>query len=100
MAEIHNLPDAASADGKMNDAFQLAPQPINRIVKTAGVCDGKPRVANTRIPVWILLGYKSNKEQLSDSQILALFPDLTLEDLNAAWEYARTNPSECKAATH
>lgn len=55
------------------------------IEKTPGVCGGDARIANTRIPVWLLVGYR--KDGVSDQKILDLYPQLTHADLAAAWWY-------------
>jgi uncharacterized protein (DUF433 family) len=56
-----------------------------RIVADEGMCGGAARVRGTRIPVWVLedmrrLGY-------SDADILSGYPELSADDLVAAWNY-------------
>jgi uncharacterized protein (DUF433 family) len=53
------------------------------IKKTPGVCGGDARVAGTRIPVWLLVGYR--KDGVADAQLLEMYPSLTPGDLSAAW---------------
>ena len=55
------------------------------IEKTPGVCGGDARIRSTRIPVWLLVGYR--KDGVADSQILEMYPSLNLGDLSAAWWY-------------
>jgi uncharacterized protein (DUF433 family) len=62
------------------------------IEKTAGVCGGKARVRNTRIPVWIIV--LSRKFGETDAQVLHSYPTLTQADLDAAWDYYRDHPVE------
>jgi uncharacterized protein (DUF433 family) len=59
----------------------------DRIVSTADVLRGKPRVQNTRIPVSLILGYLA--EGASTEDVLKEFPDLTQEDVTACLRYAR-----------
>ena len=55
------------------------------IEKTPGVCGGDARIASTRIPVWLLVGYR--KDGVTDNRLLEMYPSLTLGDLSAAWWY-------------
>jgi uncharacterized protein (DUF433 family) len=48
---------------------------------------GKPRIAGTRIPVGMVLGYLASGKTAAD--ILAEFPDLTSEQIAACLDYAR-----------
>jgi len=61
----------------MNERIEINPR----------VCDGKPVIKGTRIPVAIIL------EQLAESQswesILRGYPELQRADIQAALEYAR-----------
>jgi uncharacterized protein (DUF433 family) len=69
---------------------------MDRIRKTAGVCGGEACIANTRIPVWLLVGLR----QLggTDSQLLEAYPHLSADDLAAAWLYYSEHSSEIEAA--
>lgn len=60
----------------------IAAEPIE---KTPGVCGGEARIAGTRIPVWLLVGYR--KDRVTDARLLELYPTLTASDLSAAWWY-------------
>lgn len=62
------------------------------VVKTPGVCGGDARIANTRIPVWLLV--LNRKSGRSNADVLASYPSLTEADLDAAWDYYRDNPLE------
>jgi uncharacterized protein (DUF433 family) len=66
------------------------------IEKTPGVCGGDARIANTRIPVWLLVGFR--KDGLSDERLLEAYPSLTLADLAAAWWYYAENREEIDQA--
>src|SRR5438270_68629 len=59
---------------------------------TPGVCGGKPCVGNHRIPVYGLVEHK--RLGWDDATILQQFPTLTQQDLDNAWEYARTHRDE------
>jgi len=62
------------------------------IEKTPGFCGGKARVAGTRIPVWLLVLKRLTCQ--SDESVLADYPTLTQESLDAAWEYYHRHPVE------
>ena len=57
-----------------------------RIVSTAGVCGGNPRIAGTRIPVATLL--RCRALGFSEDRILESYPALSKTDLAAAWAFA------------
>jgi uncharacterized protein (DUF433 family) len=57
------------------------------IVSTPEVLRGKPRIAGTRIPVALILGYLASGA--NDTQIRAEFPDVRPEHVSACLEYAR-----------
>lgn len=57
------------------------------IVSTPDVLRGKPRIAGTRIPVALILGYLASGSDANE--ILAEFPDLRPEHIVACLEYAR-----------
>jgi uncharacterized protein (DUF433 family) len=59
----------------------------DRIVSTADVLRGKPRLKKTRIPASLVLGYLA--AGLTTEQIIAEFPDLVPEDIAACLDYAR-----------
>lgn len=59
----------------------------DRIVSTADVLRGKPRIKNTRIPASLILGYLA--EGSTAAQIIAEFPDLTVDDVAACLDFAR-----------
>ena len=60
---------------------------LERIEIDPRVCNGKPVIKGTRIPVTIVL------EQIAEGEswksILVLYPELTREDIQAALYYAR-----------
>jgi uncharacterized protein (DUF433 family) len=64
--------------------------------KTAGVCGGDACIRDTRIMVWLLLALK--RDGATDEEILSGYPDLTPDDLAAAWEYYRQHPEEIDEA--
>ena len=66
------------------------------IEKTPGVCGGDARIANTRVPVWLLVGYR--KDGVSDPKLLELYPALTHADLAAAWWYYAEHREEIEHA--
>jgi len=66
------------------------------IEKTPGVCGGDARIHNTRIPVWLLVGYR--KDGVTDSRRLEMYPTLNLGDLSAAWWYYAEHHDEIEQA--
>ena len=62
---------------------------LERIELNPRVCNGKPVIKGTRIPVSVIL------EQLAEGEswdkILAGYPELTREDIHAALDYARAS---------
>lgn len=59
----------------------------NYIESTPTVLRGKPRIKGTRIPVSLILGYLAGRR--SPEQIIAEFPDLKKEHIDACLDYAR-----------
>jgi uncharacterized protein (DUF433 family) len=80
----------------MIDATKNGVNPPDRIVKTPGVVGGKARVRDTRIPVWVLVGYR--RSGWSDAQFITEYPYLTRDDLAAVWEYANAHAEEIEQA--
>jgi len=66
------------------------------IEKTPGICGGDARIANTRIPIWVLV--QAHDLGSSDAEILQDYPTITAADLATAWAYALANPKEISAA--
>jgi len=66
------------------------------IKKTLGVCGGDACIGNTRIPVWVLVGYR--RLGSSDAELLKCYPHLTAADLVNAWAYADAYPEEIETA--
>ncbi|QSJ14297.1 DUF433 domain-containing protein [Nostoc sp. UHCC 0702] len=66
------------------------------IEKNPRVCGGEARIANTRIPVWVLVEARSIG--YSDADILISYPTITATDLANAWAYAKVHPDEIELA--
>lgn len=62
---------------------------LERIEINATVCNGKPVIKGTRIPVTIILERLANCE--SWEEILIDYPELTREDIHAALQYAKAS---------
>ena len=62
------------------------------ISKKPDRCGGDACVRDSRIPVWVLVGYRRLGKD--DAWILDAYPTLTQADLNAAWEYADSHTEE------
>ena len=59
---------------------------------TPGVCGGDPRVAGTRIPIWVLEQYR--RLGTTEAQLLTSYPGLRAADLVNAWSYVAAHPDE------
>lgn len=66
------------------------------VTKTANVCGGDACIAETRIPIWVLVNARNLG--ISESQLLYDYPTLTASDLANAWIYAQANPDEIATA--
>jgi uncharacterized protein (DUF433 family) len=66
------------------------------IEKTPNVCGGAACIRKTRIPVWLLVGYR--KDGVDDTGLLEMYPSLTLADLSAAWWYYAEHHEEIEQA--
>ena len=82
------------------EAIQILARSINNrwrgITNTPGVCGGDACIAGTRIPVWVLVGYR--RLGVSESELLHAYPTLSATDLANAWVYAEANFSEIETA--
>ena len=58
----------------------------DRISINPNVCHGKPCIKGTRIMVWIIVSCLANGDPIEE--ILAAYPSLTREDVQAALAYA------------
>jgi uncharacterized protein (DUF433 family) len=71
--------------------------PVKTFIRhTPGVCGGEACIRMTRIAVWML--EEARRAQASDADLLADYPDLTREDLEAAWQYISTHAEEIETA--
>jgi len=61
----------------------------NRIELNPKVCNGKPVIRGTRIPVSVIL--EQIAEGISWDTILANYPELERKDIQAALHYARSS---------
>jgi uncharacterized protein (DUF433 family) len=73
---------------------------LQRITLNPNVCHGKPTIRNLRYPVQNVLEWMSSG--MSEAEILADYPDLEAEDLQAVLAYAAkltaVRSIECLAA--
>ena len=69
----------------------------DRIVQDPKIMVGKPVIKGTRIPVERVIAHLAHEPDLSD--LFAAYPELTLEDVKAALEYARDAVAERSPAT-
>jgi uncharacterized protein (DUF433 family) len=66
------------------------------IEKTSGVCGGDACIADTRIPVWVLV--QSRNLGNTEAEILANYPTINATDLTNSWAYAAVHPIEITQA--
>ena len=62
------------------------------IEKTPKVCGGQACIANTRIPVWVLV--EARRLGYSDADLLTSYPTIKATDLANAWVYAAAHEDE------
>jgi len=82
------------------EAIQILTQTLNqnsyRITKTPDFCGGEACIANTRIPIWLLV--ESRHLGINEAQILDDYPHLSAADLVNIWAYANAHPEEIETA--
>jgi uncharacterized protein (DUF433 family) len=66
------------------------------ISKKADRCGGDACIRDTRIPVWVVVNYR--RLGGSDAALLRDYPSLSPADLEAAWEYSKSNAEEIDRA--
>ncbi|CAG0935854.1 hypothetical protein TFLX_04705 [Thermoflexales bacterium] len=66
------------------------------IEKAPGIVGGEARIVRTRIPIWVLDGYR--QAGWSEAQLLDNFPTLHAADLVNAWAYADVHRDEIDQA--
>lgn len=66
------------------------------ISKKPDRCGGDACVRDSRIPVWVLVGYR--QFGVSDEELLRYYPTLTLADLETAFAYAASHAEEIETA--
>ncbi len=62
------------------------------IEKTPGICGGSARIANTRIPVWVL--ENARRQGVTEVQLLQDYPTISAQDLANAWNYVLSHRAE------
>lgn len=63
-----------------------------KIRKTPGICEGAACIGRTQIPVWQLVALRS--QGCSDQNLLSDYPQLSKNDLKAAFAYYAQNAEE------
>jgi len=66
------------------------------IERHPGVCGGDACIAGTRIPVWVLEGYR--RLGWAEATILASYPSLRACDLASAWAFVDAHRAEIDEA--
>ena len=59
---------------------------------TPGISGGEPRIAGTRIPVWVL--EQARRLGMSEADLLQAYPTLRAQDLANAWAFVRAHADE------
>lgn len=90
--ELNGLRDSEMREVLDFAAFLKAKRGSDAIQKTAGVNGGAACIGGARIAVWMLEA--ARREGLRDGEILAMYPDLSAEDLVGAWDYVVRNRAE------
>ncbi|MDX2163008.1 MAG: DUF433 domain-containing protein [bacterium] len=93
-AQIAQLSQAEKIELLQRIARDIA-RAVPGIEKTPGVVGGSARIAGTRIPVWVLVGYQ--QLGMGDSALLDSYPSLRQSDLDNAWAYFRLHRDEIEA---
>jgi uncharacterized protein (DUF433 family) len=70
----------------------------DRIIQDPKIVVGKPVIKGTRIPVERVIAHLANEPDLAD--LFAAYPELTLEDVKAALEYAHAAVTKKRVRTH
>ncbi len=94
-SQLSVLTSAEKAEVLKRLAFELT-HTWPGIEKTPGVLGGTACIARTRIPVWILEGYR--RMGWSEAKILDNYPTLRAADLVNAWTYADAHSDEIEQA--
>jgi uncharacterized protein (DUF433 family) len=71
---------------------------MGRIEVNPAICSGKPVIRGTRIMVRNILGMVAGGYTVD--RILAMYPELTPEDVTAAFEYAAEVVDEVQTIAH
>ena len=66
--------------------------PRQRLSIDPKVCHGQPCIKGTRVMVWLILQYLSNGDGIEE--ILAAYPSVTREDIQACLAYAAESARE------
>jgi uncharacterized protein (DUF433 family) len=81
-------------------AIQILVQSLSNtwtgIEKTPGICGGDARIANTRIPIWVIVQARNLGN--TEADLLADYPSLNATDLANAWTYATAHSAEIAQA--
>ena len=77
-------------------AKSLQSRETQAIRKTPGVVGGSACIGDTRITVWLLVGWR--KQGVSDSELLEYYPSVCQEDLEHAWAYYKSHGTEIDEA--
>ncbi len=99
LKEISASLDALSSAEKAELLKRLALDLTNAwpgVDKIPNVVGGEACIAHTRIPVWVLEGYR--RIGWSEAKILENYPTLHASDLVVAWAYADAHPEEIEKA--
>ena len=91
-SQISGLTSAEKAEVLKRLALELT-HTWPGIETTPGVLGGTACIAHTRIPVWVLEGYR--RLGWSEAKILDNYPTLRAADLVNAWTYADAHCLQC-----
>jgi uncharacterized protein (DUF433 family) len=94
--EIETSPETIQAD-VLDFVLQAKEKARGTYIRhTPGVCGGEACMRNTRIAVWMLeVARRFGVEPLD---LLLDYPNLTAQDLEAAWQYVASHTEEIESA--
>jgi uncharacterized protein (DUF433 family) len=91
LAELAGLSKAEKAEVIERLAQQIS-DTWPGVEKTPGVAGGSACIVRTRIPVWVLEGYR--RLGWTEARILSAYPSLRAADLVHAWAYVEAHRQE------
>ena len=100
LQESSSVSEISKRDRLLNDAIHILTQTLSHqwqgITKIPEVMGGDACIANTRLPVWLLVSLR--QQGAADADLLEAYPHLSAADLANVWNYADAHPEEIAMA--